>query len=128
MVQSLVRSHSMRCYLQIAVLAVLLALSLVTAEKSSKNDYLQPYKFVKPLADLDLFMKAKEPADNEDAVEEEDEDEAEGDDTKTETDSDSPDVLQSRSGEAHPLMSDDLLPPKPAEDPNPQVPPMPIES
>merc|ERR1719297_169067 len=93
----------MRC------LALLLAVATATAVKTTTNDYLQPYKFVKPLKDLeDLYKKADTEAGEEDAVAELSAEEAEA----------APDKLQSRSGEAHPvaaapLMSDELSPPAP---------------
>ena len=106
--QSLVTAPTMRC------LALLLAVAAATAVKTTTNDYLQPYKFVKPLKDLeDLYKKADTEAEagEEDAVAELSVEEAEEAEA-------APDKLQSRSGEAHPvaaapLMSDELSPPAP---------------
>ena len=87
----------------------------IVPSAAEKNDYLQPYKFVKPLKDLaDLYQKAAEKKEDvDDLVEEE----------AKESEEVVPDVIQSRSGEAHPieekskspLMSDELSPPAPAK-------------
>merc|ERR1719233_2377786 len=100
----------MRCTAYVAVVwASCLATTL--AVKSTTNDYLQPYKFVKPLKDLEeLYAKHR--------VKEEEE--------KTEDEALVPEapaspIAESRSGEAHPvsdeadkklLMSSDLSAPK----------------
>merc|ERR1719264_735379 len=103
----------MRCSVQASLAITLALVASITAVKTTTNDYLQPYKFVKPLKDLeDLYMKT---ADSEDKTELSDED------SEVETeDGDElvPDQIQSRSGEAlleaEPLMTDNLSPPAPA--------------
>merc|ERR1719264_839498 len=104
----------MRCSVQASLAITLALVASITAVKTTTNDYLQPYKFVKPLKDLeDLYMKT---ADSEDKTELSDEDsevEAEDGDELV------PDQIQSRSGEAlteaEPLMTDNLSPPAPAK-------------
>merc|ERR1719422_3064023 len=98
------------------LLLVLVSLAPILAVKTSTNDYLQPYKFVKPLADLEeLYKKSSEAKETEES---EDNDDAKVD---LEESDDTPDVIQSRSGEAHPigdtkaLMSDEMAPPAPAK-------------
>merc|ERR1719330_123465 len=101
----------MRCSVQASLAITLALVASITAVKTTTNDYLQPYKFVKPLKDLeDLYMKTAE-----DKTELSDED---GDELV-------PDQIQSRSGEAlveaEPLMTDNLSPPAKAEPlPKPQ--------
>merc|ERR1719330_1317389 len=95
----------MRCSVQASLAITLALVASITAVKTTTNDYLQPYKFVKPLKDLeDLYMKTAE-----DKTELSDED----------ADELVPDQIQSRSGEAlveaEPLMTDNLSPPAPAK-------------
>ena len=121
--QSLVTARTMRCYSLASLLTVITLISSVLAVKTSKNDSLQPYKFVKPLKDLeDIFKKASDD-EKEDVVEE---------DIKVEESDEVPDKIQSRSGEAHPLrndlknplMSDELSPPDVKSESLPQPSPL----
>ena len=112
--QSLVTGLRMRCSVQASLTITLALVASTTAVKTTTNDYLQPYKFVKPLKDLeDLYMKSAE--DRTDNTHEATEVEVNEDDAKMD-----PDKIQSRSGEAHPvdaepLMTDELSPPAPAK-------------
>jgi len=75
---------------------VVVSLQLVSASATNKMDYLQPYKFVKPLEDLDqIFADTKT-----DALGEVDE--------KAEDTLEQP-IAEARSGEAAPLDIDDLM-------------------
>ena len=110
--QSLVTGLRMRCSVQASLAITLALVASITAVKTTTNDYLQPYKFVKPLKDLeDLYMKTAE-----------DKTELSDDDSEVEADDGDelvPDQIQSRSGEAlleaEPLMTDNLSPPAPAK-------------
>merc|ERR1719264_2333834 len=102
----------MRCSVQASLAITLALVASITAVKTTTNDYLQPYKFVKPLKDLeDLYMKTADAEDKTELSEEDAEVEAEDGDELF------PDQIQSRSGEAlmeaEPLMTDNLSPPAP---------------